>query len=89
MSDRELKFVSVTFDKKLHDIKDKDFNNMILLSNLYNNMAEICQSTSSIEENIQCIEYFQEYINKYKKGIIKRPHDDTSFCKALKHFKED
>ncbi|SBS99877.1 PIR Superfamily Protein [Plasmodium ovale curtisi] len=52
MSDRELEFVSVTFDKKLYDIKDKDFNNMILLSDLYDNMAENFQSTSSKEENI-------------------------------------
>ncbi|SBS95940.1 PIR Superfamily Protein [Plasmodium ovale curtisi] len=90
MSDRELQFVNVKFDKKLYDIKDEDFNNMILLSDLYDNIAQIFYDTSALKDKkISCIKYFQKYINTYKQGIIKCPHDDTSFCKALKHIKGD
>ncbi|SBT73453.1 Plasmodium vivax Vir protein, putative [Plasmodium ovale] len=77
-------------NEKLYDIKNEHFNNMILLSDLYDNMAQIFYDTSALEdEKISCIKYFQKYINTYKQGIIKCPNDNTSFCKALKHFKND
>ncbi|SBS81958.1 PIR Superfamily Protein [Plasmodium ovale curtisi] len=90
INDLEYEFLGATFDEKLYDIRDEDFNNMILLNDLYDNMAQIFHSISNLgEKKISCIEYFQKYINTYKQGIIKCPHDDTSFCKALKHFKGD
>ncbi|SBS93946.1 PIR Superfamily Protein [Plasmodium ovale curtisi] len=82
-------FAYGTLSQKLYDIKDEDFNNMNLLRHLYYNHGQIFKNTIGIKEIIPCIEYFQEYINTYKKGIIMCPHDDTSFCKALKHFKKE
>ncbi|SBT02110.1 PIR Superfamily Protein [Plasmodium ovale curtisi] len=77
-------------NKKLYDIKNEDFNNMVLLSDLYDNIAQIFYDTRALDDKkISCIKYFQKYINTYKQGIIKCPHDNTSFCKALKHFKKD
>ncbi|SBS81961.1 PIR Superfamily Protein [Plasmodium ovale curtisi] len=90
MSYREFEFVGTTFDKKLYDIKNEDFNNMVLLSDLYDNIAQIFYDTKALDDKkISCIKYFQKFINTYKKGIVKCPHDNTSFCKALKHFKKD
>ncbi|SBT55626.1 PIR Superfamily Protein [Plasmodium ovale wallikeri] len=88
ISNVELEFVLDYFDQKLYDFVDNDYNNMILLNDLHEKHGQIFQSTISIEENTQCVEYFQKYINTYKKGIIMCPQDDTSFCKALKHFKK-
>ncbi|SBT78581.1 PIR protein [Plasmodium ovale] len=89
MSHVEDEFFHDHFDKKLYYIKDKDFSNMSLLNELQNNHAEIYNNlrTRMQEENKVCKQYFQKYINTYKKGIIKCPHYDTSFCKALKHIK--
>ncbi|SBT02580.1 PIR Superfamily Protein [Plasmodium ovale curtisi] len=89
MSHVENEFFYDDFDEKLYDIKDKDFNNMNLLNELQNNHAEIYNnlSTRIQEENKVCRQYFQKYIDTYKKGIIKCPHDNTSFCKALRHIK--
>ncbi|SBT57336.1 PIR Superfamily Protein [Plasmodium ovale wallikeri] len=90
MNELETEFVSAKFDKKLYDLDDEDFNNMILLSDLYDNMAQIFHSISDLgEKKTPCIGYFEKYINTYKQGIIQCPHDDTSFCKALTHFKGD
>ncbi|SBS99876.1 PIR Superfamily Protein [Plasmodium ovale curtisi] len=76
-------------NEKLYDIKNEHFNNMNLLSDLYIYHGEIYQETSKLgKEKIPCIEYFEKYINTYKQGIIQCPHDNTSFCKALKHIKE-
>ncbi|SBS81963.1 PIR Superfamily Protein [Plasmodium ovale curtisi] len=89
MSSIEEIFTTVTFDKKLFDIKDEDYNNMILLSDIDDNHSQIFQNTSNMGNEIKpCLQYFQEYINTYKKGIIQCPHDDTSFCRALNHFKK-
>ncbi|SBS89298.1 PIR Superfamily Protein [Plasmodium ovale curtisi] len=82
--------ITVSLNGKLYEIKNDDFNNMILLSNLHDNHAEIYQKTTNIgKRKISCIEYFEKYISIYKQGIIQCPHDNTSFCKALKHFKEE
>ncbi|SBT51633.1 PIR Superfamily Protein [Plasmodium ovale wallikeri] len=90
INEYEYEFWGVTFDKKLYDIKDEDFNNMILLSDLYDYMAQNFHSISKLgEKKTPCIGYFEKYINTYKQGIIQCPHDDTSFCKALTHFKGD
>ncbi|SBT57928.1 PIR Superfamily Protein [Plasmodium ovale wallikeri] len=89
MGNREEEFIYNDFNLNIYNIKYEDFNNMTLLSNLYYNHSKIYQSTIGIEENIPCMEYFQEYINTYKKGIIMCPQDDTNFCKALNHFKKD
>ncbi|SBT82935.1 PIR protein [Plasmodium ovale] len=83
-------FTTVKLDEKLYHIKDEDFKNMNLLSDLYDNQGKIFQFTSKIKgQIITCIDHFQEFISTYEKGIIQCPHDDTSFCKALKHFKEE
>ncbi|SBT55172.1 PIR Superfamily Protein [Plasmodium ovale wallikeri] len=89
MSSIEGIFTTVTFDRKLFDIKDEDYNNMILLSDIDDHHSQIYQNTSKMGEEIKpCLQYFQEYINTYKKGIIQCPHDNTSFCRALNHFKK-
>ncbi|SBT73412.1 Plasmodium vivax Vir protein, putative [Plasmodium ovale] len=78
-------------NEKLYDIEYEDFNNMLLLRHLQKCHAEIFRKMTPLidEKNISCIEHFQEFINTYKNGIIKCPYDDTGFCKALKHFKEE
>ncbi|SBT78579.1 PIR protein [Plasmodium ovale] len=88
MENREEEFIYNDFNRNIYNIKYEDFNNMDLLSNLYYNHSKIFKSTSGIEGNIPCLQYFHEFIDEYKKGIIMCPHDDTSFCKALKHYKE-
>ncbi|SBT56353.1 PIR Superfamily Protein [Plasmodium ovale wallikeri] len=76
-------------NEKLYDIENEHFNNMNLLSDLYTYHGEIYHKTSNIgDEKIACIGYFEKYINTYKQGIIQCPHDNTSFCEALKHIKE-
>ncbi|SBT01969.1 PIR Superfamily Protein, partial [Plasmodium ovale curtisi] len=89
MDSIEYTFNTVTLDKKLYDIKNEDFNNMILLSHLENEYSEIYSKIKSHTEDakIICIRYFQDLINSYNQGIIQCPHDNTPFCKALNHFK--
>ncbi|SBT54436.1 PIR Superfamily Protein [Plasmodium ovale wallikeri] len=83
-------FVTGIFEKKLYDLDNGDFNNMILLSDLHDKHGKIFQFTTKIEDQIiPCIEHFQEFISTYKTGIIQCPSDNTSFCKALKHFKDE
>ncbi|SBT01685.1 PIR Superfamily Protein, partial [Plasmodium ovale curtisi] len=92
MNDREDEFVTDDmFKGKLYDIEHEDFNNMLLLRHLQKCYAQIFEKMTPLikEKNISCIEHFQEFINTYKNGIIKCPYDDTGFCKALKHFKEE
>ncbi|SBS89320.1 PIR Superfamily Protein [Plasmodium ovale curtisi] len=90
MSFHEKEFVTSIFEKKLYDLDNVDFSNMNLLSDLYDNYSKIYLETSKIKEvKILCMSFFQEYIDTYEKGIIQCPHDNTSFCKALKHFKEE
>ncbi|SBS81970.1 PIR Superfamily Protein [Plasmodium ovale curtisi] len=90
MSDIEGYFTGVIFDEKLYDIKDADFNNMSLLNELQYNYGEIFTHSSDIAKgDIPCIGYFEKFINTYKNCIIKCPDDDTSFCRALKHIKEE
>ncbi|SBT83161.1 PIR protein [Plasmodium ovale] len=86
----EIDFINYgLLNDKLYDIKNENFNNMNLLSDLYFYHGEIYQKTSNLgKEKIPCIEYFEKYINTYKQGIIQCPHDNTSFCEALKHIKE-
>ncbi|SBT78587.1 PIR protein [Plasmodium ovale] len=81
---------TVKLDDKLYHIKDEDFKNMNLLSDLFDNYGKIYQEIKELdEEKIPCMSFFQKYIDTYEKGIIQCPQDDTSFCKALKHFKEE
>ncbi|SBS99232.1 PIR Superfamily Protein, partial [Plasmodium ovale curtisi] len=89
MENHEEEFIYNAFNRNIYNLKLEDFNNMALLSNLYYNHSKIFQSTSGIGKNIPCLQYFHEFIDEYKKGIIMCPHDDTSFCKALKHYKEE
>ncbi|SBS89311.1 PIR protein [Plasmodium ovale] len=82
-------FATVLLDDKLYDMNDEEFNNTNLLNKLLTIYSDIFQySHTIVKGNISCIKYFQECINAYKKCIIKCPVDDTSFCKALKNFKE-
>ncbi|SBT55175.1 PIR Superfamily Protein [Plasmodium ovale wallikeri] len=90
VGDREMEFASIlTLDKKLYDMKDEDYNNMVLLNVLQNERGKIFSNMSKrMEEmNISCIEYFQKYINTYGKCIAQCPDNDTSFCKVIEHFK--
>ncbi|SBT56354.1 PIR Superfamily Protein [Plasmodium ovale wallikeri] len=92
MSLREVEFVgNGTFEKKLYDLEEKHFNNMNLLNYLYDNYGVIFKniSTNKKEEKISCLQNAPEFINNYKKCIIQCPINDTNFCKALKHFKEE
>ncbi|SBS81969.1 PIR Superfamily Protein [Plasmodium ovale curtisi] len=90
MSDHEEGFVYEAFNRNIYDIKDEDFNNMNLLNELQIKYGELFANPTTIMEGIiPCIEYFEKCINIYKECIIKCPHDDTSFCKALKNFKEE
>ncbi|SBT03021.1 PIR Superfamily Protein [Plasmodium ovale curtisi] len=91
MSVHEEEFVTGIFEKKLYDLDNDDFNNMLLLRHLQKCHAQIFEKMTPLikEKNISCIEHFQEFINTYKNGIIKCPYDDTDFCKSLKHFKEE
>ncbi|SBT02236.1 PIR Superfamily Protein [Plasmodium ovale curtisi] len=89
MENREEEFIYNAFNRNIYNIKYEDFNNMALLSNLYYNHSKIFQSTRGIGGKIQCLQYFHEFIDEYKKGIIMCPYDDTSFCKALKHYKDE
>ncbi|SBT73415.1 Plasmodium vivax Vir protein, putative [Plasmodium ovale] len=83
-------FAGVLLDKKLYDMNDEEFHNTNLLYDLKINYGEIfLQSTKMLQGNIPCIGYIQKYINTYKKCIIQCPDDDTNFCKALTHFKEE
>ncbi|SBT54580.1 PIR Superfamily Protein [Plasmodium ovale wallikeri] len=89
MSDHEEEFINDIFKGKLYDLDYEDFKNMNLLSNLYDNYGKIYQETSKLnEEKILCMSFFHKYIDTYEKGIIKCPHDETAFCKALKHLKD-
>ncbi|SBS99879.1 PIR Superfamily Protein [Plasmodium ovale curtisi] len=92
MSLREEEFVgNDTFEKKLYDLEENHFNNMNLLNYLYDNYGVIFKNISSNKEKekISCLQNAQEFIDNYKKCIIQCPLDDTHFCKALKHFKEE
>ncbi|SBT78578.1 PIR protein [Plasmodium ovale] len=83
-------FAGVLLDTKLYDMNDEEFHNTNLLNKLLTIYSDIFQySDTIVKGNISCIKYFRECINTYKKCIIKCPVDDTSFCKALKNFKED
>ncbi|SBT55170.1 PIR Superfamily Protein [Plasmodium ovale wallikeri] len=74
----------------IHNTTDEDFNNMNLLNELRIKYGEIFANTTTIMGGIiPCIEYFEKCINIYKECIIKCPHDNTSFCNALKNFKEE
>ncbi|SBT78584.1 PIR protein [Plasmodium ovale] len=90
MNNRENEFVSNDiFKGKLYDIEYEDFKNMLLLRRLQKCHAEIFHFTTKIgDQIIPCIEHYQEFISTYETGIIQCPNDNTSFCKALKHFKE-
>ncbi|SBT55762.1 PIR Superfamily Protein [Plasmodium ovale wallikeri] len=76
-------------DKKLYDIREDDYQNMKLLEylhlNYFGKFTEISRLTE--EKKILCFEYVKELFDTYKKGIIQCPHDNSNFCKALKHFK--
>ncbi|SBT84533.1 PIR protein [Plasmodium ovale] len=89
MSHIEEEFVHDNFDGKLYDLGEDDYKNMNLINELQTNHGEIFQNTSGIKENVACIGYFNKFINTYKKGIVKCPHDNTSFCNVLKHFKKE
>ncbi|SBT82920.1 PIR protein [Plasmodium ovale] len=83
-------FVAVSFDEKLYDLPEVDYNNMILLKELQTEYSEIFKHSDKIlKGNTACIGYFKKYIDTYKKCIIKCPHDETSFCKALKGIKAE
>ncbi|SBT78582.1 Plasmodium vivax Vir protein, putative [Plasmodium ovale] len=78
------------FAGKLYNISDVDFENMKLLDYLYVNHGIIFKIISEEnEENISCLQHFQELIDNYKKGIIQCSIDNSDFCKALRDFKEE
>ncbi|SCP05929.1 PIR protein [Plasmodium ovale] len=90
VGDREDEFATyTTLDKKLYDMKDEDYNNMVLLDELQNEHGEIYKNMSERMKkmNISCMEYFQKYINTYGICIAKCPDNDTGFCKVIEHFK--
>ncbi|SBT55764.1 PIR Superfamily Protein [Plasmodium ovale wallikeri] len=82
-------FTTVPLNGKLYEIKNDDFNNMILLNELQKEHGQIYSSMSTRMDEIDlpCIKYFQKFINTYEICITKCPDNDTSFCKALEHFK--
>ncbi|SBT01840.1 PIR Superfamily Protein [Plasmodium ovale curtisi] len=83
-------FAGVLLDNKLYDMNDEEFHNTNLLYELKINYAKIfLHSSKMLQGNTPCIGYIQKYINTYKKCIIQCPDDDTNFCKALTHFKEE
>ncbi|SBS90413.1 PIR Superfamily Protein [Plasmodium ovale curtisi] len=89
MGDREGEFATFTLEKKLYDMKDEDYNNMVLLNELQNELGEIYNNMSKRmnEMNIPCMEYFKKYINTYGICITNCPDNDTGFCKVIEHFK--
>ncbi|SBS81959.1 PIR Superfamily Protein [Plasmodium ovale curtisi] len=90
MSSIEDDIVGVIFEKKLYDMNDDAFNKMNTLNELKTNYGEIfAHSSDIVKGGIPCIGYFEKFINTYKNCIIKCPDDDTSFCRALKHIKEE
>ncbi|SBT78566.1 Plasmodium vivax Vir protein, putative [Plasmodium ovale] len=91
MSHHEEEFVTGIFEKKVYDLDNDDFNNMLLLRHLQKCHAGIFEKMTPLidKTSISCIKHFQEFINTYKNGIIKCPYDDTGFCNALKHFKDE
>ncbi|SBT54583.1 PIR Superfamily Protein [Plasmodium ovale wallikeri] len=90
MSFIEKEFFFEDFDEKLYDMNDEEFHKTNLLYELKINYGEIfLDSKKMLQGNTPCIGYIQKYINTYKKCIIQCPDDDTNFCKALTHFKEE
>ncbi|SBT73456.1 Plasmodium vivax Vir protein, putative [Plasmodium ovale] len=89
MGDHELEFVTGIFKGKIYDLEENHFKNMNLLYYLYDNYGLIFNKIKSNEkeEKISCLQYAQELIDNYKKGIIQCHIDKSNFCKALKHFK--
>ncbi|SBS99281.1 PIR Superfamily Protein [Plasmodium ovale curtisi] len=89
MNNREEEFTTHDiFENKLFDLEENDFQNMELLSNLENQYSEIYQNVINYKEKekISCIEYYNEFIDKYKDGIS-RCHNNTNFCNALNIYK--
>ncbi|SBT55761.1 PIR Superfamily Protein [Plasmodium ovale wallikeri] len=83
-------FTNNKLEGKLYDIEENDFKNMNLLSNLQINYSNIYKNITirKEDEKISCLKYCKEFIDTYKKGIIKCPLDDSNFCNILKDYKK-
>ncbi|SBT01926.1 PIR Superfamily Protein [Plasmodium ovale curtisi] len=90
----KVKYTSFLFDRqnllegKIYDITDEQFKNMKFLNDLYRNYYNILIITKArISEN-NCLEYSTKCVQVYEEAIKKCPSDSSTFCKALKSFKE-
>ncbi|SBT83830.1 PIR protein [Plasmodium ovale] len=90
----KVKDISFRFDTqnklegKIYDIDDEQFTNMKFLNDLYRNYYNILIITKArISEN-NCLEYSTKCVQVYEEAIKKCPEDSSTFCKALKVFKD-
>lgn len=75
---------------KMCYINDGYLEKMNILNNLYNIYENIYNliNIDLGEENKWCLQYAEECVREYIICLNKCPKDDTSFCKALKGFRE-
>ncbi|SBT02405.1 PIR Superfamily Protein [Plasmodium ovale curtisi] len=75
-------------ENKIHNIEEKDLENMKTLKNLYENYNEIKSKINPFHESLNnSISYTQECLNYYDGVINLCTSDNSNYCNALKAFK--